>query len=131
MGGDREMSGYESPIILKNARQYYSDMPSDAVNHYAKAQARELLDAALGKIEKNTWYAIKMSESDFEPSSQPLIRKTMTVEIKKVWLERVEIRSAEELMLTPSTSFRTKLKNCISYMRDKTGGRIIRRSNDE
>lgn len=104
-----------------NVNQYYPDMPSEAVAHIAKAQARELLDTVLGGIEKDKWYAIRMSEIDDLLSEEYGIRKQMIVEIEPC-REQTLVYKPPERMLMPSPSLKEKLKNCIKYLKDKSGG---------
>lgn len=108
-----------------NSKMYDAMMPSDIVEEIAKSQARELINSILGRIEKNKWYAIRMTEGDFNQVDAYTVKKTITVEIEPARERTIVHIPPEEIYLSKSNiSLKKKLKNCIDYLRDKSGGRL-------
>lgn len=106
---------------LENREMYYAEMSSELIERVVRQQARKLIDSVLGQIEKDKWYAIRMTESDFEAFDADKMTKTMRMEIKPA-REQTIVYKPPEMMLIPTPSLKEKLKNCIKYLKDKSGG---------
>ena len=108
-----------------NSRTYERDMPAELIDIVTKKQASELLDQVLGNINKNQWYAIRITESDFEQINYFGFEKRMCMEIEPAQERTMVYIPPEQLHLSEyNIPLRKKLKNCIAYLRDKTGGRV-------
>lgn len=72
------------------------------------------------EIEFDSWYRIKFSTNlrkEFDCNEM-----TCKVAFERIPERAVVYRSPESQFLPPVKSFRQKLKNCVKYLRDKTGG---------
>ena len=109
-----------------NSQMYPSDAPAEYLERIAKKQATDLLDGVIGQMEKDKWYAIRWSDIDFAEIDRCTCTKTMQIEVEPVREKTLVHVSTEQIHLNPSIDkpFFEKLKNCISYLRDKSGGRL-------
>lgn len=106
-----------------NKQDYYAEMTPEHVRYIAQAQARALLDGVIGRITPDKWYAIRLSEKDEVIDDVVAYRKTMTVEIEPAQEKMVVHISPEQIHLSKcDIPLKQKLKNCIAYLRDKSGG---------
>lgn len=109
---------------LANNYLYPNDAPSEILERMAQDQARNLLDGMLSHIDKDKWYAIRWTDIGYEKSDPFTLTKTMQIEIEPIREKNMIWVSPEETYLYPMDApFMQKLKNCIRYMRDKTGGK--------
>lgn len=110
-----------------NNFRYPYDAPSEYLERMCRDQAINLLDIMLSHIEKDKWYAIRLSDGGTEQREPFAITQTMEIEIEDVTEKHLVHVSTEKIHLTPSVdkSFFEKLKNCIRYMKDKTGGMMM------
>ena len=107
----------------ESVKQYYQEMPEEALAHMAKNQARELLDTVLGNIERDVWYIIRMSENDIQILGE--IRKTITVDIEPaIGTTCVYIPPEKIYLAEHNIPLKKKLKNCIDYLKDKSGAKM-------
>lgn len=72
------------------------------------------------EIEFDSWYRIKFSTNFREEFDCDIMR--CEVAFERIQERAVVYRSPETQFLTSAKSFRQKLKNCVKYLRDKTGG---------
>lgn len=109
-----------------NNQLYPSDAPAEYLERIARKQATDLLDGVIDRMEKNKWYAIRWSDIDFAEIDRYTCTKTMQIEVEPVREKTLVHVSTEQIHLTPSAGkpFFEKLKNCINYLRDKSGGRL-------
>lgn len=106
---------------VQSVNRYLITLPDDVVAHMEKAQTKELMEAVISELEKDKWYAIQLSEH-YELCEGDCIQKRMAVEFKPCQEQTLVYRPPEQMFLTPTKSIKQKLKNCIRYMRDKSGG---------
>lgn len=111
---------------IANNQLYPTDVPDALIDRIFKSQSVELLDAAMGQMEKDKWYAIRWSDEDFVQIDSLRRTKRMQIEIEPIREKTLVHVSTEQIHLTPSAGkpFFEKLKNCINYLRDKSGGRL-------
>ena len=111
---------------IANSQMYPSDAPAEYLERIAKKQATELLDGVIGQMEKDKWYAIRWSDIDFAEIDRYTCTKRMQIEIEPIGERRMVYISSEQIHFNPGIdkSFFEKLKNCIDYLRDKSGGRL-------
>ena len=111
---------------IANNQLYPADIPDALIDRIFKSQSVELLDAAMGQMEKDKWYAIRWSDEDFVQIDSLGRTKTMQIEVEPVREKTLVHVSTEQIHLNPSIDkpFFEKLKNCINYLRDKSGGRL-------
>lgn len=109
-----------------NSQMYPSDAPAEYLERIAKKQATDLLDGVIGQMEKDKWYAIRWSDIVFSEIDRYTCTKGMQIEIEPMREKVMFHISSEQIHLTPSAGkpFFEKLKNCIDYLRDKSGGRL-------
>lgn len=108
---------------VQNVNRYHINLPDDVVAHMEKAQTMELLmEAMMSELVKDKWYAIRLSEHDDPLYEEGCIQKRMAVEFKPCQEQTIVYRPPEQMFLTPTKGIKQKLKNCIRYMRDKSGG---------
>ena len=105
---------------------YPSDAPAEFLERIAKKQATDLLDGVIGQMEKDKWYAIRWSDIDFAEIDHYTFTKRMQIEVEPMREKTLVHVSTEQIHLIPSIDkpFFEKLKNCIRYLRDKSGGRL-------
>ena len=104
-------------------QMYDREMPSEILQEAAKHQARVLLDECLGGMTKGVWYAVRLTEEDFHELGGCGLVKNMILEFQPIPERRIHFVSAEDNFLVKTeTKLIPKLKNCIAYLRDKTGG---------
>lgn len=111
---------------IANSQIYPSDAPAEFLERIAQDQARNLLDDMLSHIEKDKWYSIRWTDVDFGQPDPFTVTKTMQIEVEPVREKTLVHVSTEQIHLTPSIDkpFFEKLKNCIRYLKDKSGGRL-------
>ena len=111
---------------IANSQMYPNDAPSEFLERIAQDQARHLLDEMLSHIEKDKWYSIRWTDADFGQPDPFTVTKAMQIEIEPMREKVMFHVSSEQIHLTPSAGkpFFEKLKNCINYLRDKSGGRL-------
>ena len=111
---------------IANSQMYPSDAPAKYLERIAKKQATDLLDGVIGQMEKDKWYAIRWSDIDFAEIDPYTCTKRMQIEVEPMREKVMFHVSSEQIHLTPSAGkpFFEKLKNCINYLRDKSGGRL-------
>lgn len=111
---------------IANSQMYPSDAPAEFFERIAQDQARHLLDDMLSHIEKDKWYAIRWSDIDSAEIDPYRCTKRMQIEVEPIREKTLVHVSTEQIHLTPSAGkpFFEKLKNCIRYLKDKSGGRL-------
>ena len=111
---------------IANSQMYPSDAPAEYLERIAKKQATDLLDGVIGQMEKDKWYAIRLSDIDFAEIDPYTCTKRMQIEVEPIREKTLIHVSTEQIHLNPSIDkpFFEKLKNCIRYLKDKSGGRL-------
>ena len=111
---------------IANSQMYPSDASAECLERIAEKQATDLLYGVIDQIEKDKWYAIRWSDINFAEIDRCTHTKTMQIEVEPVREKTLVHVSTEQIHLIPGAGkpFFEKLKNCISYLRDKSGGRL-------
>lgn len=111
---------------IANSQMYPSAAPAEYLERIARKQATDLLDGVISQMEKDKWYAIRWSDIDFVEIDPYICTKRMQIEVELMREKTLVHVSTEQIHLIPSAGkpFLEKLKNCISYLRDKSGGRL-------
>ena len=111
---------------IANSQMYPSDAPAEYLERIAKKQATDLLDSVIGQIKKDKWYAIRWSDIDFAEIDPYTCTKKMQIEVEPMRERRMVYISSEQIHFNPCIDkpFFEKLKNCIRYLKDNSGGRL-------
>jgi len=119
--------------VLKTMISYEKNSVTEESFQYMKQRSEtELAKKLFEKILPDQWYRIRLSFN--EMTDYEMLRFATDDSDPMVWIARVDVdaipervvayRSPETQFLPPEKSFRKKLKNCVKYLRDKTGGRM-------
>lgn len=101
-----------------------NDCPTGISDEIITNQTRSILVSLVSYVVPDRYYKIRLGK---EKTFSPLDDSTayyLTLEYDQVPEKIAVYRSPEELNLVPETSTLNKLKNCIKYLRDKTGGKL-------
>ena len=107
---------------VQSVSEYNINIPDEVVTHIEKVQTKELMEAMIPELKKDKWYAIRLSEYHDHLYEGDYIQKRMVMEFKPCQEQTIVYKSSEQINFTPTKSLKDKLKNCIRYMRDKSGG---------
>ena len=112
---------------LSNSRVYgFSLGLSDELAQRCIKEQRERLFAGLSeRIEPNRFYSIRLSDRIEEHYMSGETVFTLYLEYEPAIEKQIVHVSPEEMCFKPSTTLRQKLKNCVAYLRDKTGGMMV------
>lgn len=93
----------------------------DLVKHVRADLIQQIFLRATTDMQPGIWYKIKYEESR-EKAYADDVELLVNLECDTIPERAVVYRSPETKFLPPVKSFRQKLKNCMKYLRDKTGG---------
>jgi len=96
--------------------EYTPEISEDVVCHLFADISQKLIK----EIEFDSWYRIKFSTNFRREYDCDVM--TCRVAFERIPERAVVFKAPEEFLLPPEKSFRQKLKNCVKYLRDKTGG---------
>lgn len=95
----------------------------DTVRHVGEDMIRQIFLRATLDMRPGIWYKIKFEESREKAYADDVeLRIELAYDI--IPERAVVYKAPEEILLPPEKSFRQKLKNCVRYLRDKTGGSL-------
>ena len=95
----------------------------DTVRHIREDMIRQIFLRATLDMRPGIWYKIKFEESR-EKAYVDDIALRVELEYDTVPERAVVFKAPEEFLLPPEKSLRQKLKNCVKYLRHKTGERL-------
>lgn len=102
-------------------------LSEDLAKHCKKEQVRNLFAELPDKIELNRRYSMMLSEVLYEDREVDGTICTFYIDCDPAIEKKIVRISPEEMYFKPSKGFIEKLKNCIGYLRDKTGGMLVER----
>lgn len=98
----------------------------DTVRHVREDLIQQIILRATTDMRPGRWYKIKYEESRekaYEDDVELRIELAYDIIPERVVAERVVVfKVPEEVLLPPEKSLWQKLKNCVKYLRHKTGG---------
>lgn len=100
-------------------------LSDEQAQHWIKEQRARLFADLSEKIEPNRFYSIMLSDSTDEHYMSGETIYTLYLEIEPAIEKQIVHVSPEEMYFKPSTTLRQRLKNCVAYLRDKTGGMMV------
>ena len=101
-----------------------NDCPTGISDEIITNQTRSILVSLVSYVIPDKYYKIRLkTEKLYKPLTDSKEYR-LTLEYDQVPEKIAVYRSPEELNLVPETSTLNKLKNCIRYLRDKTGGKL-------
>ena len=101
-----------------------NDCPMGISDEIITNQTRSIFVSLVSYVISDRYYKIRLGkEKTYSPLTDSTVYK-ITLEYNQVPEKIAVYRSPEELNLVPETSTLNKLKNCIRYLRDKTGGKL-------
>ena len=106
-------------------------MSEDLAKHCKKEQVRDLFAELHDMIELNRRYSMMLSETLDEDCEVGVTICTFYIDCDPAIEKKIVRISPEEMYFKPSKGFIEKLKNCIRYLRDKTGGMLAERSEND
>ena len=101
------------------------ELSEDLAKHYVKLQREKLFADLSEKIEPNRWYLIRLSDRRAYNYTFGETTYTLYLDCETAKEKQVLYHSSEEMYLKTAPKFSQKLKNCIKYLRDKSGGTIV------
>ncbi|MBP0970020.1 MAG: hypothetical protein J5744_07740 [Oscillospiraceae bacterium] len=106
--------------------QVFLCLPEDEVSGRDEFVWRMLKSQMLEKIgevmDPDRWYGVKFSTGEEQRSDRKVC--FWRAEVEPAREKKVTFVTAEELHLTPTPSFKRKLKNVWAYLMDKHGGEL-------
>lgn len=106
---------------LRIRRRIPHEVYSEELVKYVREDLiRQILLRATTDMRLGIWYKIKYEESQ-EKSFEDDVELIINLEYGTIPERAVVYRSPESQFLPPVKSFKQKLKNCVKYLRDKTG----------
>lgn len=122
--------------VLKTMISYEKNSVTEESLQRIKLRSEaELAVKLFEKMMPDQWYRVRLSFKNMEHFE--MLRYTTDDSDPWVWIARVDLdaipervvayRSPETQFLPPEKSFRQKLKNCVKYLRHKSGGRLEER----
>lgn len=108
--------------------QLSPDADEEMVKIIAQRQYRRLMDEIAPKMVPGTWYATKLEQQFFlKPGQGAVLQSAVTV--KECPVEQTVYIPPEDMYLKGGTELPLiqKIKRCIAYLLDKSGGKYERK----
>lgn len=122
----------ENQLVLQQ-RIYLSrdQINSAAKDEIVKAKKKDLFATAAEAISERVYYKIYFeTRSEFRLQYEEVILKLNIEPLRIKHMEAV-YTPPEEIILRPAKPLKEKLRNCIRYLKDRSGGEIDWRETDE
>lgn len=123
----------ENQLVLQQ-RIYLSrdQINSAAKDEIVKVKKKELFATAAEAISEGLYYKIYFeTRSEFRYQYEEVILKLNIEPLRMKHMEAVYIPSENIYLCRPDRPLKEKLRNCIKYLKDRSGGRTDWRETDE
>lgn len=127
----------EKQSVLQRIYLSRDQINSAAKDEIVKVKKKDLFATAAEAISEGLYYKIYFETSsedvyrDFGFPAEEVILRLNIEPIRMKHMEAVYIPSEEIYLCRPDRSLKEKLRNCIRYLKDRSGGEIDWRETDE
>lgn len=100
----------------------YMVQDSEALDNMVEDAKGRLFKEASKKIEDGVYYAVLYR---IRTEQNPMMNEvTLILDLERMKHMEAVYKQPEEICLRPEKSLKDKLRNCIRYLKDRSGGRI-------